>query len=144
MVVGARLSHSGQWGLGCWWRGIPSVCGGGIGGDTPIVIVFGFGVGLLGVGEGAAFVGIDSGGGRHIFSLEGIVSPGIPRGIAGRCRASFRSCGKFTSVKILPRLLRLSRQATQAGSAARAVLLTLPVYSHFRRTHTSGVLAHLG
>jgi len=83
------LSHSGQWGRGCWWRGIPSVRCGGIGGDDPIVIVFGFGVGLLRVGEGLAFVGIDSGSGRYISSLEGIVSQGIPRGIAGRCQASF-------------------------------------------------------
>jgi len=59
--------------------------------------VFGFGVGLLGVGEGPAFVGVDSGGGRHIFSLEGMVSQGIPRGIAGQCQASFRSCGQDTS-----------------------------------------------
>jgi len=45
--------------------------------------VFGFGVGLLGVGEGPAFIGIDSGSGRHIFRLEGMVSLGIPGGIAG-------------------------------------------------------------
>ena len=58
--------------------------------------MFGFGVGLLGVGEGPAFVGVDSGGGRHIFSLDAMVSPGIPCGIAGRCRVSFRSCGQDT------------------------------------------------
>jgi len=39
--------------------------------DDLIVIVFGFGVGLLSVGQRPAFVGIDSGGSRHIFSLEG-------------------------------------------------------------------------
>ena len=65
-------------------------------GDAPIVIVFGFGVGLLGDGDGPALVGVNSGGGRHIFNLEGMLSPGIPRGIAGRCRVTFRSCGQDT------------------------------------------------
>ena len=49
----------------------------------------------------------------------------------------------YLCVKILPCLLHLSRQATKAGSAAQAVLLTLPVYSHFRSTHTLCVLARL-
>jgi len=58
-------------------------------------MVFSFGVGLLDIGEGPAFVGIDSGSGRYIFSLEGMVSPGIPCGIAGRCCVVFEVAGRI-------------------------------------------------
>jgi len=86
MVVGAGLSYSGQWRGGCWRRGIPSVHGGGIGGEAPVVIVIGhhgkFKVGLLDIGEGPAFVRVESGsGGRANWKRWGRVFRDIPREI---------------------------------------------------------------
>ena len=79
MIVGAGLYYGGHWWRGHGWRGIPSVGRGG--GDAPGGEAFvvkgqfgGFDVGLgrggkLGgaaaASEGPAFVGVDSGGGRH-------------------------------------------------------------------------------
>ena len=84
MVIGTGLSYSGQWRRGCWLRCIPSVRSGGVGGDAPVVIVFGhygnFGVGLLNIGEGPTFFRLDSGGGEQA-NWEGRAYRYIPHGI---------------------------------------------------------------
>jgi len=82
MVIGAGLSYSGQWRGGCWRRGIPSVRGGGVVRDAPVVIVVGHRgqFSLLDIGEGPAFVRDDSGGVGHA-NWWGLVFRGIPRGI---------------------------------------------------------------
>jgi len=75
-----QVARLGEW---CWRRGIPSVRGGGVFGDAPVVIVVGHRghwFGLLDIGEGPAFVHVDSGSVGHA-NWWGLVFRGIPRGI---------------------------------------------------------------
>ena len=97
MIVGAWLSYDAHRWRGCGWRGLPSVGRGG--GNAPggewFVVERQFGGFVVGLGcggefvsvaaasEGPAFVGVDSGGGRHPASFGVLVSPDIPRGIGG-------------------------------------------------------------
>jgi len=88
VIVGMGMSYSGQQ----WGR-----CGGR---NTPIVVWLGrgreFGNGIVVVGEGPAFVGVDRGGSGHIANFGGQVSQGTPCGTGGGGRVSFQSCGLGT------------------------------------------------
>ena len=97
MIVGTGLSYGGHRWRGRGWQGLPSVGRGG--GNAPrgewFVVEMQFGGFVVGLGcggefgsaaaasEGPAFVGVDSGGGRHAASFGVRVSPDIPRGIGG-------------------------------------------------------------
>jgi len=89
MVIWVGLFHGRQCGQWCVRWGIPSIDGGGLGGGTPIVVCIGCGCVLVIVGEGPAFVGVDSDSGRLSANSGGLVSLCIFRGIRRRRPLSF-------------------------------------------------------
>jgi len=75
VIVGMGMSYSRQRRRRCGGRNTPIVVGLGRGRE--------FGNGVVVVGEGLAFVGVDRGGSGHIANIGGQVSQGTPRGTGG-------------------------------------------------------------
>ena len=75
VIVGMGMSYSGRRQGRCGVRNTPIVVGLGRGRE--------FGNGVVVVGEGPAFVGVDRGGSGHIANFGGHVSQCTPRGTGG-------------------------------------------------------------
>jgi len=75
VIVGMEMSYSGRQRGRCGGRNTPIVVGLGRGRE--------FGNGVVVVGEGPAFVGVDRGGSGHIANFGGQVSQCTPHGTGG-------------------------------------------------------------